>query len=91
MKMVNETAEAAFLGGTFDARLDRHLSCTPGVVDRQGWEEAMEEVDGTLERILEILGESASRLAKSKEEGFWATFSILGFESPVPPPTPEAD
>jgi DNA-binding transcriptional ArsR family regulator len=91
MKMINETAEAAFLGGTFDARLDRHLSCTPGVVDEQGWKDAMEEVDGALERLLEILGESATRLAESNEKGFWTTFSILGFESPPPPPTPTAD
>lgn len=90
MKMINETAEAAFLGGTFDARLDRHLSCTPGVIDEQGWKEAMEVADGALERILEILGDSASRLASNNEQGFWATFSILAFESPPPPPTPDA-
>jgi DNA-binding transcriptional ArsR family regulator len=90
MKMINETAEAAFLGGTFDARLDRHLSCTPGVVDEQGWSDARETLDEALERLLEILGESSSRLADANEKGFWATFSILGVESPPPPPTPEA-
>jgi len=70
--------------GTFDAREDRHLSWTPGVVDEQGWDESVELVNETLERIIAIHADSAKRLAKSGDPGIPATAVLLNFEG-LPP------
>ncbi len=72
-------------GGTFDARDDFHLSWTPSVLGTVGWEAVAAELGKVLERIIEIQGEAASRLASQREEGFSATFAIIGFESPRSP------
>lgn len=82
MKMINDKAMEALLAETFDKRQDRHLSCTPMVVDEEGWRAVAELLAGTLEGLMEIQTESAGRLAAKKETGVSATVSILGFESP---------
>jgi DNA-binding transcriptional ArsR family regulator len=66
--------------GTFDARDDRHVSWTPGVVDEQGWEESVELAAETLDRIIKIHANSAKRLAKSGEKGIPATMVVMNFE-----------
>jgi DNA-binding transcriptional ArsR family regulator len=71
--------------GTFDRRKDRHLSWTTMVLDEQGWDELSREMAGTLERILKIQGDSASRLAASEEVGASVTVSMLGYEAPAKP------
>jgi DNA-binding transcriptional ArsR family regulator len=68
--------------GTFNARDDRHASWTPGYFDVQGWAEAMELMNQTLERLGAIREAAASRLAKTDEQGIPATIGILGFETP---------
>ena len=50
--------------GAFDAREDRHISWTPGVVDEQGWSESVDLVNETLEQVIEIHAGSAKRLGK---------------------------
>jgi DNA-binding transcriptional ArsR family regulator len=70
----------ALSGGTFDARDDRHVSCTPGVVDEQGWSESVDLVNETLEQLIKIHAGSAKRLAKSGEEGIPATAVLMNFE-----------
>ena len=82
MKMINDKAMEALLAETFDKRQDRHLSCTPMVVDEEGWRAVAKLLAGTLEGLMEIQTESAGRLAGKKEVGISATVSILGFESP---------
>ncbi len=57
-----------------------HLSWTPGVVDEQGWNESVDLVNETLERVIEIHAGSAKRLAKSGEEGIPATAVLMNFE-----------
>jgi DNA-binding transcriptional ArsR family regulator len=71
--------------GTFDRRMDRHLSWTTMVLDEQGWEEVAEEMTSTLERILAIQGAAATRLAGSDEPGASFTVSMLGYEAPPKP------
>lgn len=71
---------SALNGGTFDARDDRHVSWTPGVVDEQGWEESVDLAAETLDRIIKIHAASAKRLAKSGEEGIPATTVVMNFE-----------
>ncbi len=70
--------------GTFDSREDRHLSWTPGIVDEQGWEESVELVNETLERIITIHAGSAKRLTKSGEAGIPATAVLMNFEGLSP-------
>jgi hypothetical protein len=83
LKMIVDKAGSVVEAGTFDSRGTRHLSCTPLVVDEEGWDEMSEVLDETLERVLEIQAESALRLAKSEEDGVRATVSLLSFESPA--------
>lgn len=80
IQMIIEDVFGALEGGTFDARDDRHLSWTPGIVDEQGWEESVDLAAETLERVIKIHAESAKRLAKSGEEGIPATAVIMNFE-----------
>lgn len=75
---------AALAQGTFDAREDRHLSWTPGVVDEQGWNESVDLVNETLERVIAIHAGSAKRLAKSGDEGIPAIAVLLNFEGISP-------
>jgi hypothetical protein len=49
-------------------------------VDEQGWDESVELVNETLERLIKIHEGSAKRLAKSGEEGIPATAVLMNFE-----------
>jgi DNA-binding transcriptional ArsR family regulator len=80
IQMIIDDVVGALTGGTFDARDDRHLSWTPGVVDQQGWEDTVDLANETLDRVLAIHAESAKRLAKSGEEGIPATAVLMNFE-----------
>ncbi len=80
IEMIVDDVVGALLGGSFDAREDRHLSWTPGVVDQQGWDESVDLVNETLEKVLKIHAGSAKRLAKSGEEGIPSTTVLMNFE-----------
>lgn len=80
IEMVMDDVAGAMEGGTFDAREDRHISWTPGVVDEQGWDESVDLVNETLERLIKIHADSAKRLAKSGEAGIPATAVLMNFE-----------
>ena len=80
IQMIIDDVVGALTGGTFDARDDRHLSWTPGVVDEQGWEDAVDLANETLDRVLAIQADSAKRLAKSGEEGIPATMVVMNFQ-----------
>jgi DNA-binding transcriptional ArsR family regulator len=80
LRMIIDHIVGAINGGTFNARDDVHMSWTPGVVDEQGWEESVDLVNETLERIIGIHAASAKRLAKSGEEGIPATAVLMNFE-----------
>ncbi len=82
LKMQNDASLAALEAGTFDARADRHLSCTPITIDEEAWPQIVELLANTLEEVIEIQAQSATRLAGDDDPGFRATVSILGFESP---------
>ena len=80
VQMILNDVVGAMEGGTFDARDDRHVSWTPGVVDEQGWTESVDLVAETLEQLIKIHAGSAKRLAKSGEEGIPATAVLMNFE-----------
>lgn len=84
VQMIVEDVFAALEGGTFDARDDRHLSWTPGIVDEQGWAESVDLTAETLERVIKIHADSAKRLAKSGEEGIPATAVVMNFQGVSP-------
>ena len=80
IEMIFDDVAGSLGAGTFDAREDRHLSWTPGVVDQQGWEESVDLINETLERVIKIQAGSAKRLAKSGEEGIPVTAVLMNFE-----------
>jgi predicted ArsR family transcriptional regulator len=84
LKTAFDDVEEAIDKGTFDEIEDRHLSRTPMVVDKQGWEEASELLAGALDRLLEIQAEATSRLGAGDEEGLHAKVVMLHFKSPDP-------
>ena len=66
-------------GPAFDAETS-HLSRSPMILDRGGWDEVAELLEDTLERIEQIRLRSKERLAESDEAGFAATAVIMLFE-----------
>lgn len=84
IQMIINDVVGALGGGTFDARDDRHLSWTPGVVDQQGWDESVDLVNEALDGLIKIHAGSAKRLAKSGEEGIPATAVLMNFEGLAP-------
>lgn len=79
-RMILDDVAGSIVGGAFDARDDRHMSWTPGVVDEKGWGETVKLIANTLDRVVEIQSKSATRLAKSGKQGFPATVALLHFE-----------
>jgi predicted ArsR family transcriptional regulator len=84
LKSAFDDVEEALDKSTFDELEDRHLSRTPMVVDKQGWDDAAELLANTLDRLIEIQSEAAARLGKSGEEGMHSKALILHFKSPTP-------
>jgi DNA-binding transcriptional ArsR family regulator len=81
MRMMMEDVGSSLEGGTFTSRDDMHLSWTPGLVDEQGWEESVDLINETLDRLIKIHEDSAKRLSKSQEEPIPATAVLMNFES----------
>jgi len=84
VKMVIDEVVTALNAGTFDTREDRHLSFTPGHVDEQGWQESVDLVNETLDKVIKIHAASAKRLAKSGEQGIPTTAVLMNFEGTAP-------
>jgi predicted ArsR family transcriptional regulator len=84
LKSAFDDVEEALDKGTFDELEDRHLSRTPMVVDKQGWDDAAELLGNTLERLIEIQSEATARLGENDEEGIHSKVLILHFKSPGP-------
>jgi hypothetical protein len=72
----------AFEAGTMDARDDRHLTSTSGLVDLLGWDRIVGRVDGLFEFFLEERKDSACRLAGSGEQPIPLVVALAAFESP---------
>jgi DNA-binding transcriptional ArsR family regulator len=82
LKTIINDAASSVLEGTFDKRIDRHLSWTPMIVDEEGWEELKTGLEAMLEKVLEIQTSSAARLAKADASGVPVTVAMMGFEAP---------
>ncbi|MDX6634769.1 MAG: hypothetical protein QOF06_972 [Solirubrobacterales bacterium] len=84
LKSAFDDVEEALDKGTLDELEDRHLSRTPMVVDKKGWEDTVDLLAGTLDRLLEIQTEATERLAGSDEASMLAKVVMLHFKSPTP-------
>jgi predicted ArsR family transcriptional regulator len=84
LKSVFQDIEEAVRSGTLDEVEDLHLSRTPMVVDKQGWSDVASLLGETLDRLLEIQTECASRIADGKEQGIPSKVEMLHFKSPDP-------
>jgi predicted ArsR family transcriptional regulator len=82
LRSVFEDIEDASKTGTLDEVDDMHLSRTPMVLDRKGWEDVSETLKGSLDRLLEIQTEASERLAASGESGVLAKVHLMHFKSP---------
>lgn len=82
LKTVFEDLEAASKSGTLDDVDDMHLSRTPMVLDRQGWDDVSGALKGCLDRLLEIQAEASERMAGSGEAGVLAKVNLMHFKSP---------
>lgn len=68
--------------GTFDARLDMHLSWSVLRLDQQSWESIARRIDELLTFILKEKVRSEARLAGSTETPIPTTIGLGAFESP---------
>jgi hypothetical protein len=84
LKAVFDDVEESVSKGTFDELEDRHLSRTPMVVDKRGWDDVTSLLSDTLDRILAIQAEASERLSDSGEQGMLSKVEILHFKSPPP-------
>jgi DNA-binding transcriptional ArsR family regulator len=83
LKSIFEDIEAASKAGTLEEVDDLHISRTPIALDKQGWSDVADLLNGSLDRLLEIQTESAARLSESKEEGMLSRVHLLHFKSPT--------
>lgn len=83
LQNVVDDASSALTAGTFDKRVDRHLSWTPMILDEQGWGELKDGLMTMLEKVFEIQSSSAERLAAADATGIPVTVAMLGFEAPM--------
>jgi hypothetical protein len=74
-------AVRALRTGTFNARDDRHLSWTPGLLDSLGWQELVALLGQTLKLVIAIQRRSRARIAKTGEPGIPVTVGLLAFET----------
>jgi len=84
-------ADGAMRAGTFDRRTDRYLVWVPMPLDERGWDELSAAQTQCFGQVEQIRHDAKERLAVSGEESISVTFGMLGFESPPPPPLPEAE
>ncbi|HEX8752393.1 MAG TPA: helix-turn-helix domain-containing protein [Solirubrobacterales bacterium] len=79
LRQISEDAGRAAAEGRFNALPDRHLSRSPIEVDRQGWQEVLEALEGALAAILEAHGKSKERAYESGEELLPARVVMMQF------------
>jgi DNA-binding transcriptional ArsR family regulator len=84
LKAIFEDIEAASTAGTLEEVDDLHITRSPLVLDKEGWDDVSDLMQNVLDRLPEIQGEAANRMAVSKEPGIPAKVHLLHFKSPSP-------
>lgn len=83
LDVLNQAIKQAFEAGTFDRRIDRHLSNLSLSLDEQGWREAGALLEACLKGLIRVGAEAESRSgSNSNKPAMRATFGLMGFESP---------
>jgi DNA-binding transcriptional ArsR family regulator len=82
MQLINVDICEALETGTFDLRLDAHISRTVSMVDEQGWHELSRIHAEALKSIIAVETASADRLAESGEESVRALSAMICGELP---------
>jgi hypothetical protein len=82
-EQLTERVCAAVKAGTLNARADRHLSCTPTLLDRLGWERVIADLGSLFEAVLEEQDCAKRRIGETGERPALATVALAGFESPL--------
>jgi hypothetical protein len=82
MELINADVAEAKAAGSFDARIEAHLSRTLSQLDEQGWRDLNRLQDEALETSFAIQAESAERLAQSGEAPIPTLSAMLCFELP---------
>lgn len=80
LRLIATDLDEAMQAETADA-INRHLSRTLLILDKEGWEETTDLLAETLERLLIIRERSATRRAET-EDPIRASVSIMQFELP---------
>jgi hypothetical protein len=75
-------SDGAIRSGSFDSRTDRHLTWRAFRSDEQGWQEMTDILADAFHKLEAARKAAENRLAEQEEEGFPATYAMLGFESP---------
>lgn len=80
---MNEDIARAMTGGTINDG-DNHISRTPMVVDPDSYEELVELLAETLDRMLEIQEEATNRLSAGNVDAILTKVHLIQFISPDP-------
>jgi DNA-binding transcriptional ArsR family regulator len=80
LKTTGELLSEALESGSFEHRGNRHHSLQEGLVDEQGWDEAMSVLEEAMEKLDEIQATSAERRIESDEPAIPVAISMIGFE-----------
>jgi hypothetical protein len=83
LKQLTERVRDALAADTFDSRPERHLTWTPLLLDRAGWDRVMARVNALFTSLLEEQDDAKIRLHYSEEKPILATVGLLAFESPM--------
>lgn len=82
---INAEICEALESGTFNARMDSHVSRTVSLVDEEGWRELSRIHAEALEAVIEAQEASAARLAERGEEGVRVISALICGELPEMP------
>jgi hypothetical protein len=86
--LISWEVREAVQAGTFDRRVDRHLSNLAAPIDEQGWQELLKIHYAALAASEEVVGRSRERLKQSDETPIQARSVQTLFEMPSDPPPP---
>jgi DNA-binding transcriptional ArsR family regulator len=82
MRLVSEDIADAMEKGTFNDPDDNHISRTPMVVDKEGWDEVAAHLDRSAEGLLDIQAKVAGRLGSGEQPTMPIKVEIIHFRSP---------
>ncbi len=77
-----QAVKEALMGGTLDARKDRHFTWSPLRLDLRGWKTVIAKIDALFFFIFEEQKRANVRMAKSGEEPIPMIVGLMAFESP---------